>query len=151
MSHRSTAVLFLFLCYIRAWGLSIEDTHTHTHTHTHTRQMLPQHIWFVSHHQWTLSHGNTHESSLKLNYSPHSVPPSVHLLLLLSLSFSRTHTQSRRSNVYQVREVAGCPATSRSDAEQRSRAIKSLLLFLLSSHSSSFIPRNLLLRGSNYL
>ena len=74
--------------------------------------MLPQHIWFVSHHQWTLFHGNTHGNSLNLNYSPHSIPPSVHLLLLLSL----THRQSKR-NVYQVCEAAGCPLTNRSDAE----------------------------------
>lgn len=105
---------------------------------TYSRQMLPRHIWFMSHHQWTLSHGNTHGSWVKLNYRPHSTPPSVHLVLLLSL----THMHTSGSNVYQVCESAGRLLTNRFHAEQRSKGIKSLWLL------SSPLPPSFLLAFS---
>lgn len=125
--------------------------HTHARTsacHTQAAHKLPHDIWFVSHQQPT--HGNTH-GPLNLNYSPHSTPPSVHLLLLLSLPVSHffppplsyshnyTHTQSRCRNVYQVWASAGCPLINRSDGEQRSAAIESPWLVRDRPLSSSFL------------
>lgn len=59
-------------------------------THTQQADVALTHVVCVT--SSVESHGNTHGSSLKLNYSPHSVPPSVHLLLL-SLSSSHTNSQ----------------------------------------------------------
>lgn len=133
-----TVMLYLFFCT----GLRVSLLKTHTHTHTR------QHIWFVSHHQCTLSWKHTWEFS-KTNYSLHSIPPSVHLLL--SSLFSHTHSEitqtdmhTKCSNVYHVFEAAVCSLINRS--EQRSRAIESLTLLPIIL-SSPFSPHSLRLRG----
>lgn len=125
----STLVLYLFLCYIR---ISLLKTHTH--------QADVAHVVFITSSVNSLSWKHTWEYTKtelqpSLNSSICPSPPSF-----ISFLLKHTHTQSRHSNVYQVCASAGCPLTNKSNAEQRSRDIKLLLTFLL----SSFLPHSFL-------